>query len=308
MLEGSDSRPAWYNNRIGPTEAVMPPILDREEYSEQAYFFHTLRERMVEEQLPTQHVLERIHEEILSITRLPMAIQFLATELKHSGLLSSGFAKLPHYFTPFQTFVIEQSEDDRNRFSIEVALLVLEREARYRSERPTPQGLFVYQFETLSRNRLGYDVGLERMHGDSFYAPEWRGYIDFVRRQVGAIDFTDLVYLRSDLYVTDQRRQTPDYEPPVEPLFGEKEGKIAKANRDRDPLYFFAALQRQLAYPEVPRIKGKDDPAVILLAMRAKIKELDQRVKLLEAEQRGKVDLTEFMAKPELLKQPDDVE
>ena len=65
-------------------------MLDREEYIEQTYFFRTLRERMVEEQIATQNVLERIHEEILSITRLPMAIQFLATELKHSGLLASG--------------------------------------------------------------------------------------------------------------------------------------------------------------------------------------------------------------------------
>src|SRR5476651_1302395 len=105
----------------------MHPILDREEYIEQAYFFHTLLERMVEEQIATQNVLARIHEEILAITRLPLAIQFLTTELKHSGLLASGFAKLPHYFTAFQTYVIEQAEDDRNRFSIDVALLVLER-------------------------------------------------------------------------------------------------------------------------------------------------------------------------------------
>ena len=55
-------------------------------------------------------MLERVHEEILSITRLPMAIQFLATELKHSGLLGSGFARLSHYFTAFQTFVIAQAE------------------------------------------------------------------------------------------------------------------------------------------------------------------------------------------------------
>jgi hypothetical protein len=284
----------------------MPPILEHEEYIEQAYFFHTLRERMVEEELATQLVLERIHEEILSITRLPMAVQFLATELKHSGMLSSGFAKLPHYFTPFQTFVIEQSEDERNRFSIDIALLVLEREARYRSGTPTPQGLFVYQFETLSRNRLGYDVGLLRMHADPYYDAVWRGYIDFVRRQVGAVDFTDLVYVRSELYVTDQRRQSADYEPPVEPLFGEKEGKIAKANRGRDPLYLFAALQRQLGYPEVPRIKAKDDPSIVLRDMQAKLKELETRLKFVEGEQRGKVDLSEFMARPELLQQPED--
>lgn len=286
----------------------MPPILDREEYIEQAYFFHTLRERMVEEQIPTQQVLERIHEEILSITRLPMAIQFLATELKHSGVLASGFAQLPHYFTAFQSFVVAQAEADRNRFSIDIALQVLEREAAYRSEAPTPQGLFVYQFETLSRNRLGYDEGLQRMHADPFYDADWQGYVEFVRRQVGAVDFADLVYVRSEHYVTDQRRQHPDYEPPVAPLFGAKEGKIARANRGRDPLYLFAALQRQLGYPEVPRIKAKEDAGSKLLEMQAKIKELEQRVKLLEAEQRGKVDLTEFMAKPEALKPPADVE
>jgi hypothetical protein len=286
----------------------MPPILDREEYIEQAYFFHTLLERMVEEQIATQNVLERIHEEILAITRLPMAIQFLSTELKHSGLLASGFAKLPHYFTPFQTFVIEQAEDENNRFSIDIALLVLEREAKYRSATPTPQGLFVYQFETLSRNRLGYEEGLRRMQADPFYDADWKIYIEFVRRQVGTIDFADLVYVRSELYVTDQRRQTPDYEPPVEPLFGEKEGKIAKANRGRDPLYLFAALQRQLGYPEVPRIKSKDDPAVVLKQMQTKLKELETRLKFVEGEQRGKVDLSEFMAKPELLQPPEEVE
>src|SRR5271163_3135112 len=110
----------------------MAAVLDREEYIEQTYFFRTLRERMMEEQIPTQNVLANIHEEILAITRLPMAIQFLGTELKHSGLLSSGFARLAHYFTPFQTFVIAQAEEDRLRFSIDVALLVLEREAHYR--------------------------------------------------------------------------------------------------------------------------------------------------------------------------------
>jgi len=286
----------------------MTPILEREEYIEQAYLFRTLRERMIDERLPTQLVLERVHEEVLSITRLPLAIQFLATEIKHTGLLSSGFARLGHYFTPFQGFIIEKSEDTRNRFSIDVALLVLEREAQYRSGTPTPQGLFVYQFETLSRNRLGYDEGLRRMNDDAFYDADWRKYLEFVRRQMGGVDFTDLVYLRSDWYVKEQRRQKPDYEPPLPPMFGEKEGRIAKANRGRDPLYLFAALQRQLGYPEVPRIKPKDDPSTKLLELYAKIKEFDSRIKLLESESRGKVDLTEFMAKPELLKPPEDDE
>ena len=91
--------------------------------------------------------LIHVHEEILATTRLPLAVQFLATEIKHTGLLSSGFRLLPHYFTPFQTFVIEQTEDERKRFSIDLGLLILEREAPYRADKPTPQGLFVYQLE-----------------------------------------------------------------------------------------------------------------------------------------------------------------
>src|SRR5215467_12258586 len=102
-------------------------VLDREEYIEQAYLFHHFRERMATE-LAAQEILERIHEEVLATTRLPLAIQFLATELKHSGLLSSGFARLSHYFTGFQTFVVRQTEDERLKFNMDSALLVLERE------------------------------------------------------------------------------------------------------------------------------------------------------------------------------------
>src|ERR1700680_3333284 len=107
-------------------------VLDRDEYIEQAYCFRILRGRLAEG-MATQEVLERIDQEILSTTRLPLAIQFLATELKHSGLLSSGFARLSHYFTPFQAFVIRQTEEEHLKFNIDSALLVLEREARYRS-------------------------------------------------------------------------------------------------------------------------------------------------------------------------------
>src|SRR6266851_4836576 len=125
---------------------------------------HRTSERLAIE-LVAQEILQRIHDEILSTTRLPYAIQFLATELKHTGLLSSGFARLPHYFTPFQAFVIRQTEEATIRISIETALLVLEREAEYRAAEPTPPGLFIYQFEVLCRNRLGYDEGLACMAG-----------------------------------------------------------------------------------------------------------------------------------------------
>jgi RNAse (barnase) inhibitor barstar len=278
---------------------MNPAVLDREEYVEQAYFFRIFRER-ISQNLAAQDVLDRLHEEILSTTRLPMAIQFLATELKHAGLLSSGFARLSHYFTAFQAFVISQAEEEGLRFSMPAALLILERLAGYLAEKPTPAGLFVYQFEAISRNRLGYDDGLKAMMVDPFYPNDWRAYFDMVRRQVGAVDFGDLIYVRSDLYVSDQRRIDPGYEPPVPPLFGEKEGKIARASRGRDPLFLFAALQRQLGYPEVPRPRERDDTTTRIEALSAKVREMEARLKLVEAEARGQVDLSQF--KPEAFK------
>src|SRR5207245_5342459 len=152
-------------------------------------------------------------------------------------------------------------------------------------------GMFIYQFEVLCRNRLGYDEGLTCMAGDAFYDQAWRNYLELVRRQIGAVDFADLVYLRSELYVAEQRRQDATYQPPYPPLFGEKEGKIAKANRQHDPLYLFAAMQRQLGYPEVPRPQPRDDLSAKLTALQGKLRELEMRLKLVESELRGQVDI-----------------
>lgn len=280
-------------------------VLDREEYIEQAYFFRVLRERLADN-MAAQEVLRSIDQEILATTRLPYAVQFLATELKHTGLLSSGFARLGHYFTPFQAFVVRGTEEDARRFNTETGLLILEREAQYRAGTPTPSGLFTYQFEVLSRSRLGYDEGLGCMGGDPFYDADWRAYLEMVRRQVGLVDFADLVYLRSELYVEEQRRGNPGYVPPLPPLFGPKEGKIARAHRGKDPLYLFAALQRQLGYPEVPRPRPPNDLGSKVLTLQARVRELEMRLKLLETEARGQIDLSQF-GKPELLSDlPDD--
>jgi hypothetical protein len=285
---------------------VTAPVLDREEYIEQAYLFRTFRER-VQENLPAQEVLERLHEEILATTRLPLAIQFLATELKHSGELASGFARLPHYFTPFQTYIVGQAEQEGRKFSLATALLVLERQATYLAGSPTPAGLFVYQFETLARNRLGYGDGLSAMAGDPHFDQDWRSFLEQVRRHVGDYDFADMVFVRSELYVAEQRRPDPAYVPPMPPLFGEKEGKIARANRGRDPLFLFAALQRQLNYPEVPRHRPKDDTQSRLEAVQTKLREMEARLRLVEGEVRGQVDLSQF-GKPELLKGEDEIQ
>ena len=283
----------------------MSTVLDREEYVEQAYFFRTFRER-VAHNLPTQDVLATLDQEILTTTRLPMAVQFLATEVTHSGVLATGFERLSHYFTPFQGFVIRQAEEEGRKFAMDTALLVLEREATYRAGTPTKPGLFVYQFETITRNRLVYMDGLTAMSEDPFYDPDWKAYLETVRRSVGVVDFGDLVYYRSDFAVTEQRRRNPAFEPSVRMLFGEKEGKIAKASRGRDPLFLFAALQRQLNYPEVPRSVVRDDTTTKLEMMQTKMRELEARLKLLESETRGgPIDWSQF-GKPDLLKDDDD--
>ena len=66
---------------------------------------------------------------------------------------------LPHYFTPFQAFVVSRAEADESKFDIRLALQILEREAEFRAEKFHAQGLFMYQFECLARNRLGLRRG-----------------------------------------------------------------------------------------------------------------------------------------------------
>src|SRR5206468_8979650 len=68
--------------------------------------------------------------------------------------------------------------------------------------------------------------------------------LEQVRRHVGVYDFADMLYVRSENYVSEERRTNPEYQPRVAPLFGEKEGKIARANRGRDPLYLRSEERR----------------------------------------------------------------
>jgi hypothetical protein len=272
-------------------------MLEREEYVEQAYFFQVLRERQ-QQNLSTQELLASVREELLSTTRLPMAVDFLRTELRHSGVFATAMAKLAHYFTPFQTFVISEAERERGRFDFGVALQILEREARYRAESPTRQGVFLYQFECLCRNRLGYDKGLDAVGGDPIFDDAWREWIATVRRQVGLVDIADMIYVRSVHYVNQRQRQGLDLQGPEKPvLFGEKEGKIALANRRRDPLLLFSALERHLHYPQVPRLTTLDDSRHLLPALLRRVERLETRLKLLEEEQKGGIDLSRFFGK-----------
>jgi hypothetical protein len=274
------------------------PVLDREEYIEQTYFFRAFRERLQDGQ-PAQDILARVGEELLSTTRLPMAISFLRSEIKTYGLMGPAMARIAHYFTPFQTHVVSQAEADVSRFPMEQALLILEREAKFKSDGPSLAGLFVYQFEALSRNRLGYNRGLEAMAADPFYSEDWHDYIVTLRARIGDVDFADLIYVRSAYFVTERRRQLPDFQPKFPVLFGEKEGKIARANRGRDPLYLFSALQRQLGYPEVPRPKRPEEAEARIALLEQRVSQLENRIKAMESEIHDEIDITQFTVKPE---------
>ncbi|MBD3673666.1 MAG: hypothetical protein HUJ26_09100, partial [Planctomycetaceae bacterium] len=157
--------------------------LPREELIEQIHFFKTYRERL-EQNLPAQEILQTIREEILATTRLPLAIDYLYDEIKHHGQISKGMRQLSHYFTPFQTCVMTAAEEDKARFDLPIGLLILEREAEYLSQEPRAAGLFIYQFECISRNRIGYDPGLRAIADDPFYSQDWRDWHLMVKRNL----------------------------------------------------------------------------------------------------------------------------
>jgi hypothetical protein len=272
-------------------------MLSRDEYIEQAFFFRTMRERMVDN-TPMQELLPVLREETLSTTDLPKAIDFMLAELLHCGMIASAMKQLGHYFTPFQAFVVTEAENDRGRFDLRVGLEILQREAEYLSKEPTRPGLFLYQFETLCRNRLRYDPGLLAISQVSFYDEPWRDWILTVRRQIGIIEFADLIYVRSEHYAgrPDRSQESPELAP-EQVLFGLKEGRIALANRRKDSLLLLAALQRHLGYPAVPRQAPIDDRQSVAEQMARRLERLETRLKLIEEEQKGGIDITKFYAK-----------
>lgn len=271
--------------------------LPREEYIEQEYFFRTYRERL-QDNIPSQEILETVQEELLSSCQLPMAVDILRTEFMHSGRIGTAMKHMPHYFSAFQAFVIDRAEDDRSRFETSLALQVLEREARYRAADVSPAGLFMYQLECIARNRLGYHSGLQAMAADAIYDADWKRWFQHLNLQLGARDLAQLVYLISEYH--DQRRsnssagQAGAHDGIV--LFGHQTGRIARANIGRDLVYFFAALQRQLNYPSVP-IAKKPQPQTISPIVENRLMRIEQRLKLLEMENKGGIDLSQFYGK-----------
>ncbi len=278
--------------------------LDRSEYVEQAYLFQLLRERSAEE-MPMQELLEQIRYELLSTTKLPLAIDYLLTELKHSGLMSPAMSKLAHYFTPFQAFLIHQAEQEAGRFTIQTALQVLEAEANYRLKDCTAAGLFFYQFEVLCRNRLHYDRGLTAISSDPIFTKEWAKWILQFRAQIGLVEIADLLFLASEEYSQRLVAAGQSLEGKGPFLFGRKEGRIAFGNRRKEPLFLFGALQRHLGYPVVPRPERPDDTHEIIPQLMRLMERLESRIKLMEEERRASLDITKFYKKEDGFPQND---
>jgi len=279
---------------------ALAQALSREEYVEQAYFFRTLRERLADS-TPIQEVLVGIREEILATTRLPMAIDFLTGELKLKGQLGQGMARLAHYFTPFQTYIVSRSEEESARLDFSIALRILERQAEFLTQIPVnAAALFIFQFECLARNKLGYDTGIKAIAEDPAYPPEWSAWITRIRMLLGTTDFADLVYSQSQQYLDDQRKHlnNPELTSSAPVLFDGQAGRIARANLRKDPLYLFAALQRQLGYPTVPRPRVATTSSQIPPQIDARLQRLEGRIALLEQEQRGGLDLSQFYKSP----------
>lgn len=267
-------------------------MLPREEYVEQAYFFRTLVER-VGQNIPLQELLEQTRFELLATTKLPMAIELMLAELKHRGNMSSGMAMLKHYFNPFQTFIIAEAEADRGRFDYRTGLRILAAEADYRSRDIERQGLFFFQFEAMSRNRLNYDRGLKAMSEDQAFDDDWKNWILNVRRQLGLVDLADMIYSRSELF-RQRAEKASDGRALDSVLFGLQEGKIAQANRHKDTLFLFAAMQRHLGYPTVPKQEAVDPLPALVPQLARRIERMEVRLKLMEEEQRGGIDITKF--------------
>jgi hypothetical protein len=286
-------------------------MLEREEYIEQRYLFRTLGER-IRDGVATQEALVGLGHEVLATTKLPLAIDYLVSDLRLIGTMATAMRRLAHYFTAFQTFVIAAAEDEEGRFDLRTALAILEREADYRAEGASPQGLFFYRFECLSRNRLDYMHGLTATSADDIFDSDWKGWIAMLSRQVGLVDLADLIYVRSSERLRRHLRRfaepagDTDSRPTDQPavLFGEKEGRIAWANRGKDPLFLFAALQRQLGYPAVPRPKRPQPQAESPTLLARRIDRLELRVKLLEEEAKGGIDLAQFDPKNQRGEQP----
>ena len=126
---------------------------------------------------------------------------------------------------------------------------------------------------------------------DDVYNNDWKEWLTILRKQIGLVDFAEMIFYRSDFY----RMKTMEAD--VVPLFGEREGRIAFASRQRDPVFLFSALSRHLGYPSVPRLRRVSEEENLVPLLQRRIEQLENRLQLLEEELRGGVNLNRCYAK-----------
>ena len=117
---------------------------------------------------------------------------------------------LPHYFTPFQAFVIQESENERLRFDLRVGLEILRREAEYRAGEPTRAG----HFSLSVRSAVPQSAGLRPRAGGGCRRSGVRRNVARLDSQAAAADrhgrIADLIYVHSEYYW--QRKRTAGVE------------------------------------------------------------------------------------------------
>jgi hypothetical protein len=63
-------------------------------------------------------------------------------------------------------------------------------------------------------------------------------------------------------------------------------------------LALFSALHRHLGYPEVPRPAKPDESPQLVPQLLRRVEKLESRLKLVEEEQRGGIDLESYYVNP----------
>jgi hypothetical protein len=71
-------------------------------------------------------------------------------------------------------------------------------------------------------------------------------------------------------------------------------------NRRKEPLFLFAAMQRHLGYPTVPRPEPVDETEDLVPQLMRRMERLELRIKLMEEERRTGIDITKFYKKENL--------
>ncbi len=270
-------------------------MLDREEYIEQAHFFRTLKSR-IEEGIPTQDLLSSVQEEILATTKLPMALDFMAGELKMQGVFGTAMAKLPHYFTAFQSFVVGEAERVQGQFDLRLAAGNPGSRSQLSSRGSYSAGL------------VSVSIRVDRPQSPGLRRRSDRdGAGSDLRRRLARMDLDRPAASRLGRHCRpDLRSQRPP--PGTARATGESGRRPAAggfvpdhardvsrlANRRKDPFLLFAALHRQLGYPEVPRRQPIDQTPEIIPGLLRRVERMETRLKLLEEEQRGGIDISRF--------------